>query len=179
MYCQLLWRQRDLDPMSILPCLHSVLTLPGALSTEQIVLPAVHGADDDAWPERPATAARCAVPRPRSPDRAPTAHVRRVRAGQGQARRRPSRRPSARGPLGRRARPGPLSATAIGLTSRSESALDIAGPGRQASPRCSLARTGAGARGGTSTAPMATAREPRPLARVRPQRPTRGGRRLP
>jgi hypothetical protein len=125
--------------MSILPCLHSVLTLPGALSTEQIVLPAVHGADDDAWPERPATAARCAVPRPRSPDRAPTAHVRRVRAGQGQARRRPARRPSARGPLGRRARPGPLSATAIGLTSRSESALDIAGPGRQASPRCSLA----------------------------------------
>jgi hypothetical protein len=88
-------------------------------------------------------------------------------------------RPTARGTLGRRARPGPLPATAIGLTSRAESALDIAGPGRQASPRCSSTRTGAGARGETSTAPTATAREPRPLARVTPQRRSCGGRRLP
>jgi len=165
--------------MSILPCLHSVLTLPGVLSRKQIVLPAVHGADDDAPPERPATAARCAVPGP-----VPlTGRLRRTCGASGPDRGKPvggqPRRPSTRGSLGRRARPGPLSATANGLTSRAESALDIAGPGRQASPRCSLARTGTGARGETSTAPMATAREPRPLALVRPQRPTRGGRRLP
>jgi hypothetical protein len=172
-------RQRDLDPMSILPCLHSVLTLPGVLSRKQIVLPAVHGADDDAPPERPATAARCAVPGP-----VPlTGRLRRTCGASGPDRGKPAdrqpRRSSARGTLGRRARPGPLSATAIGLTSRAEPALDIAGPGRQASPRCSLARTGAGARGETSTAPTATAREPRPLARVTLQRPTRGGRRSP
>jgi excisionase family DNA binding protein len=63
-------------------------------------------------------------------------------------------------------------ATAIVLTSRAEPALDIAGPGRQASPRCSPARTEAGARGETSTAPTATAREPRLLARVTPKRRT-------
>jgi hypothetical protein len=51
--------------MSILPCLHSVLTLPGALSREQIVLPAVHGADDDAPPERlSARPRRLAAPSP-------------------------------------------------------------------------------------------------------------------
>ena len=171
-------RQRDLDPMSILPCLHSVLTLPGVLSRKQIVLPAVHGADDDAPPERPATAARCAVPGP-----VPlTGRLRRTCGASGPDRGKPAdgrpRRPSARGTLGRRARPGPLSATAIGLTSRTESALDIAGPGRQASPRCSPAHRSWGM-GRTSTVPTATALEPGPLARGTPQRPTRGGRRLP
>ena len=165
--------------MSILSCLHSVLTLPGVLSRKQIVLPAVHGADDDAPPERPATAARCAIPGP-----VPlTGRLRRTCGASGPDRGKPvdgrPRRPSARGPLGRRARPGPLSATAIGLTSRAELALDIAGPERQASPRCSPARTGAGAPGETSTAPTATARELGPLARVTPQRRTRGGRRFP
>jgi hypothetical protein len=164
--------------MSILPCLHSVLTRPGAQSRKQIVLPAVHGADNDAPPERPATGARCAVPGP-----VPlTGRLRRTCGASGPDRGKPAdgqpRRSSTRGTLGRRARPGPLSATAIGLTSLAESALDISGPGRQASPRCSLARTGAGARGGTSTAPMATARESRPLAGVTPQRRTRGGRGL-
>jgi hypothetical protein len=158
-------RQRDLDPMSILPCLHSVLTLTGALSRKQIVLPAVHGADDDASRERPATAARCAVPRP-----VPlTGRRRRTCAASGPDRGKTAdqpRRSSARGTLGRRARSGPFP-------------LDIADPGRQASPRCSPARTGAGARGETSTAPTATTREPRPLARVAPQRRARSGRRLP
>ena len=157
--------------MSILPCLHSVLTLPGVLSRKQIVLPAVHGADDDAPPERPATAARCAVPGP-----VPlTGRLRRTCGASGPDRGKPAdrqpHRPSARGTLGCRARLGPLSATVIGLTSRAESALDIAGPGRQASPRCSVARTGAGARGETSTAPTATAREPDPLARITPKTP--------
>jgi hypothetical protein len=45
------------------------------------------------------------------------------------------------------ARLSPLSANAIGLTSPLESALDIAGPGRQASPCCFPARTGAGSPG--------------------------------
>jgi hypothetical protein len=165
--------------MSMLPCLHPVLALPRALSRKQIVLPAVYGADDDASPKRPATAARCTVPRPVSL----TGRLRRTCAASGPDRGKPAdgqpRRPSALGTLGRRARPGPPSATATGLTSRAELALDIAGPGRQASPRCSLARTGAWARGETSTAPTATAWEPRPLARVTPQRRTRGGRRLP
>ncbi|HET6187263.1 MAG TPA: hypothetical protein VFE59_09695, partial [Trebonia sp.] len=45
--------------------LHSVLALPGALSREQIVLPAVHGADDDAPPERlSARPRRLAAPSP-------------------------------------------------------------------------------------------------------------------
>ena len=165
--------------MSILPCLHSVLTLPGALSRKQIVLPAVHRSEDDAPPERPATAARCAVPGP-----VPlTGRLRRTCGASGPDRGKPAggrpRRPSARGTFGRRARPGLLSATAIGLTSRTESALDTAGPGRQASPCCSPARTEAATPGGTSTAPTATAREPRPLARVTPKRRTRSGRRLP
>jgi hypothetical protein len=155
--------------MSILPCLHSVLT-------------AVHGADDDGPPERlSAWPRRLAAPSP-----APfplTGRLRRTCGASGPDRGKPAdgqpRRPSARGTPGRRARPGPLSATAIGLTSRAESALDIAGPGRQASPRCSPARTGAGARGEISTVPTVTAREPRPLARVTPKRRTRGGRRLP
>ena len=168
--------------MSILPCLHSVLTLPGALSRKQIVLPAVHGADDDAPPERlSARPRRLAAPSP-----APfplTGRLRRTCGAPGPDRGKRAdgqpRRPSARWTLGRCARPSPLSATATGLTSRAEPVLDIAGPGRQASPCCSPARTGAGARGGTSTAPTATAREPGPLARVTPQRRTRGGRRLP
>ena len=130
-------------------------------------------------PERPATAARCAVPGP-----VPlTGRLRRTCGASGPDRGKPAncqpRRPSARGTLGRRARPGPLSATTISLTSRAESALDIAGLGWQASPRYSPARTGTGARGETSTTPTATAREPRPLARVTPKRRTRVGRRLP
>lgn len=150
-----------------------MLTLPRALSRKQIVLPAVHRSDDDAPPERPATAARCAVPGP-----VPlTGRLRWTCGASGPDRGKPAdgkpRRPSVCGTLGRRAQPGPLSATAIGLTSRAELALDIAGPGRQASPCCSPARTGARARGGTSTVP-----EPRPLARVTPQRRTRGGRGL-
>jgi hypothetical protein len=72
------------------------------------------------------------------------------------------RRSAARGILGRRSWPGRPQAIAIDLTSRMESALDIAGPGRQASPYCSPARTGAGSPGGTSTAPTAAAREPHP-----------------
>ncbi len=164
--------------MSILPCLHSVLTLPGALSRKQIVLPTVY-AEDDAPPEPPATAASYAGPGP-----VPlTGRLRRTSGASGPHVGKPAdghpRRSSARGTLGRRARPGPLSATAIGLTSRAEPALDLAGPGRQASPRCSPARTGAGARRETSTAPTATAREPRALARATPKRRTRGGRRLP
>jgi len=156
-----------------------MLTLPGVLPRKQIALPAVHGADHDAPPERPATAARCAVPGP-----VPlTGRLRRTCGASGPDRGKPAdgqpHRPSARGTLGRRTRPGPLSATAIGLTSPAELALDIAGLGRQASPRCSPARTGAGARGETSTTPTATAREPRPLARVAPRCRTRGGRRLP
>ena len=89
------------------------------------------------------------------------------------------RRPAARGTFGRLARPGRLPATATGLTPRAQSALDIAGPGRQASPCCSPARTEAATPGGTSTAPTATAREPGPLARATPKHRTRGGRRLP
>jgi len=51
--------------MSILPCLHSVLTLPRALSRKQIVLPAVHRSDDDAPPERlSARPRRLAAPSP-------------------------------------------------------------------------------------------------------------------
>ena len=90
--------------MSILPCLHSVLTLPGVLSRKQIVLPAVHGADDDAPPERPATAARCAVfgPVPL------TGRLRRTCGASGPDRGKPAdgqpRRSSARDILGRRAR---------------------------------------------------------------------------
>ena len=79
--------------MSILPCHHPVPALPGALPRNQIVLPAVHGAADDAPPERLsglATAARCAVPGPVPPGRARAAHVRRFRAGQRQACRRPA-----------------------------------------------------------------------------------------
>ena len=168
--------------MSILPCPHPVPALPGALSRKQIVLPAVHGADDGAPPERPsARPRRLAAP---SPAPFPLAgRPRRTCGASGPDSGKPAdgqpRRPAARGTLGRRARPGRLPATAIGLTSRAESALDIAGPGRQASPRCSPARTGAGTPGGTSTAPTATAREPRPLARATPKRRTRGGRRLP
>jgi len=166
----------------MLPCLHSVLTLPGALSRKQIVLPAVHGADDDGPPERLSARPR-RLPAP-SPAPFPlTGRLRRTcgasRPDSGKPADGQPRRPIARGTLGRRARPGPPSATAIGLTSRAELALDIAGPGRQASPRCSPARTGTGARGETSTAPTATAREPRPQARVTPKRRTRGGRRLP
>jgi hypothetical protein len=168
--------------MSILPCLHSVLTLPKALFRKQIVLPAVHRSEDDAPPERlSARPRRLAAPSP-----APfplTGRLRRTCGASGPDRGKPAdgqpRRSSARDILGRRARPGPLPATAIGLTSRAEPALDIAGPGRQASPRCSPARTGAGARGETSTTPTATAWEPRPLARVTPQRRTRGGWGLP
>jgi hypothetical protein len=88
-------------------------------------------------------------------------------------------RPTARGTLGRRARPGRVPATADGLTSRAESALDIAGPGRQASLCCSPARTGARSLWGTSTVPTAVAREPRPLARATRKRHTSGDRSLP
>ena len=52
-------------PMSILSCLHSVSTLPEARSRQQIILPAIHGADDSAPPERPnARARRLAAPSP-------------------------------------------------------------------------------------------------------------------
>lgn len=166
--------------MSILPCLHSVLALPGALFRKQIVLPAVHGADD-APPERLSARPRrlaTPYPAPGPPDRALAAHVRRVRAGQGQARRRPAPPSTARDILGRRARPGPLSATAIGLTSRAELALDIAGPGWQASLRCSPARTGGGARGRNQHGADGHCPGTPPLARVTPKRRTRGGRRL-
>lgn len=87
--------------------------------------------------------------------------------------------PAARSTRERRARPGRLPAAAIGLTSRAESPLDIAGPGRQASPCCSAARTGAGTPWGISTVQTAAAREPRPLVRATPKRRTPGGRRLP
>jgi hypothetical protein len=96
MSCQRFLRQkRDPGPMSMLPCPHPVPVpvLPGPLSRTQIVLPAVHGADDGAPPERlSARPMRLAAPSaaPVPPDRVPTAHVRRVRAGQRQARRRPA-----------------------------------------------------------------------------------------
>jgi hypothetical protein len=148
--------------MSILPCLHSVPALPGALFRKQIFLPAVHSVDNDAPSERlSARPRRLAAP---SPAPFPLAgRLRRTCGASGRDSGKPAdghpRRPAARGTLGRRARLGPLSATAIGLTSPSESALDITGPGRQASPCCSPARIRAGTPGGTSTAPTATAGE--------------------
>lgn len=168
--------------MSILPCLHPMPAWPGALFRKQIVLPAVHGADDGAPPERLSARPR----RLDAPSPAPfplAGRPRRTCGASGPDRGQPAdgqpRHPAARSALGRRARPGRLPATAIGLTSLAESALDIAGPGWQASPCCSPARTGTGTRGGTSTAPTAAARELRPLPRATPKRGTRSGRRLP
>ena len=144
--------------------------------------PAVHSVDDDAPSERlSARPRRLAAP---SPAPFPLAGRLRRTCGasgpdSGKAADGHPRHPAGCGTLGRRALLGPLSATAIGLTSPSESALDITGPGRQASPCCSPARTEAGTPGGTSTAPRATAREPRLLARATPKRRTRRGRRLP
>ncbi len=182
MSCQRLRRQRDLGPMSILPCPHPVPALPGALSRNQVVLPVVHGADDDAPPERvSARPRRLAAP---SPAPFPLAErARRTCGASGPDSGKPAdgqpRRPAACGTLGRRGRLGRLPATAIGLPSRAESALDISGPGRQASPCCFPARTGAGSPGGTSTAPTAAAREPSPLTRPTPKRRIPGGRSLP
>ena len=52
-------------PNSGLVCPHPVPALPGALSRKQIVLPAVHGADDDGPPERMgARPRRLAAPSP-------------------------------------------------------------------------------------------------------------------
>ena len=51
--------------MSILPCLHPVPALPGARSRKQILLPAVHGADEGARAERLSDRTRrLAVPSP-------------------------------------------------------------------------------------------------------------------
>ena len=61
------------------------------------------------------------------------------------------------------------------LTWRTESALDGAGPGRQASPSCSPARKRAENRGGSSTAPPAAAREPCVAAGAVPDRRTPAG----
>jgi hypothetical protein len=168
--------------MSILPCPHPVPALSGGLSRKRTVLPAVHGADDGAPPERlSAPPLRLAAP-----SRAPfplTGRSRRTCGASGPDSGKPADgqpgRPATRGTLGRRARPGRLPATAIGLTSRAEPTLDIAGPGRQASPCWSPARAGAGSPGGTSTAPTAAAREPRHLALATPKRGTRSGPRLP
>jgi hypothetical protein len=168
--------------MSVLPCPHPVPALPGALSRKQIVLPAVHGSDDGAPPERlSARPRRLAAP---SPAPFPLAgRPRRTCGVSGPDSGKPAdgqpRRPATRGTLGRRVRPDRLPATASGLTSLAESALDIAGPGRQASPCCSRARTGAGTPWGINTVPTAVAREPRPLVRATPKRHTPGGRRLP
>jgi len=99
MSCQRFAAAAGPGAMSILPCPHPVPALPGALSRNQIVLPVVHGADDGAPPERPSARPRrlaAPSPAPFPPNRAGAAHVRRVRAGQRQARRRlppPSRRP--------------------------------------------------------------------------------------
>jgi hypothetical protein len=168
--------------MSILPCPHPVPALPGALSRNQIVLPVVHGADDGAPSERlSARPRRLAAP---SPAPFPLAGpLRRTCGASGPDSGKPAdgqlRRPAARGTLGRRAWLSPLSTNAIGLTSPWESALDITGPGRQASPCCFPARTGPGTPGGTSTAPTAAAWEPRFLTRAIPKRRTPGGRRQP
>ena len=168
--------------MSVLPCSHPVPALPGALSRKQIVLPAIHGADDGAPPERlSARPRRLAAP---SPAPFPLAGRPRLTCGaSGPDSGKPAdgqpRRPATHGAPGRRARPGRLPATAIGWTSRAEPTLDIAGPGLQASPCYSPARSGAGSPGGTSTVPTAAAREPRPVARAKPKRRTSGGRRLP
>jgi hypothetical protein len=168
--------------MSILPCFHSVPAMPGGLPRTQIYLPAVHGADDDAPPQRPSARPR----RPAAPSQPPSplaGRLRRTSGASGPDSGKPADgqpgRPTACGTFGHRARPGALSATAIGLTSWAESALDIAGLGRQDSPRCFPARRGAGSPGETITAPTATAREPGPVARATPKRRTRRGRRLP
>jgi hypothetical protein len=168
--------------MSILPCLHLVPALPGVLSRSQIVLPALHGADEGAPSERlSARPRRLAAP---SPALFPLAgRPRRTCGASGPDSGNPAggqpRRPAARGTLERHARPGRLPATAIGLTSRAESALDIAGPGRQASPCCSPARTGARTPWGINTVPTAVARELGPLVRATPKRRTPDSRRLP
>jgi hypothetical protein len=136
--------------MSILPCPHPVPALPGALSRKQAVLPAVHGADDCVPPERLSARPR----RLAAPSTAPfplAGHARRTCGASGPDSGKPAdgqpRRLAARGIPGRRARPSRLPATAISLTSRAEPALDIADPGRQASPCCSPARTRAGTPG--------------------------------
>jgi hypothetical protein len=91
--------------MSILPCPHSVLTPPRELSRKQIVLPAVHDADDDAPPERlSARPRRLATP---SPAPFPLAgRLRRTCGASGPDRGKPAdgqpRRPSARGTHGHR-----------------------------------------------------------------------------
>jgi hypothetical protein len=76
-------------------------------------------------------------------------------------------------------RAGGYLVTAVGLTSRAESALDAAGPGRQAGPSCLSARTGAGTRGGGNTVPPDAARKPCPLACTAPERRAPVGGRLP
>jgi hypothetical protein len=168
--------------MSVLPCPHPVPALPGAPSRGQIVLPAVHGADDGISPERLSTRPRrLAAPSPapfplagRPPRTCAASGPDSGQPADGQ----PSH-PAPCGTLERRARPGRLPATAIGLTSRAESALYIAAPGRPASPYCSPARTGAGTPRGINTVPTAAAREPCPVVRATPKRRTPGGRRQP
>jgi hypothetical protein len=168
--------------MSILPCHHPVPALPGALPRNQIVLPAVHGADDDAPPERlSARPRRLAAPYP-----APfplAGSLRRTCGASGPDTGKPAdgqpRRPAARSAPGRRARPDHTP----GYCHR----LDIAVGGSAgyhrswAAGQPVLLPGPAGSRviRGTRTAPMATAREPRPLARATPKRRTPGGRRLP
>ena len=166
--------------MSILPCPHPAPALPGALSRNQIVLPVVHGADG-APPERPtARPQRLAAPFPAP---FPVAErARRTCGVSGPDSGKPAdghpRRPSARGTPTPRSPARQTPGVCHRLDTRVESALDIAGPGRQANPRCSRASTEATTPMGTSTAPTATAREPRPLARAAPKRRTHCGRRL-
>lgn len=104
--------------MFIPPCHHPMPALPGALSRNQIVLLAVHGADDDAPPERlSARPRRLAAPYPAPfPLAGP---LRRTCGASGPDSGKPAdgqpRRPVARSTLGRRAWLSPLSANAIRL----------------------------------------------------------------
>jgi len=165
--------------MSILSCLHPVSPLPEARSRQQIVLPAIHGADDSAPPERPNARARrlAAPPTARSPQTGSPPRTSGM-SGADRGKSAGGQPPSfcRRGILGRRSWPGRPQAIAIDLTSRMESALDIASPGRRASPCSSPARAAAGSPGGTSTAPTAAVREPYPwLAPHRNATPVAGG----